>query len=158
MGHKRTVKQIDDELDEMCLQMVQLMDDYCSSIGRLEHCLRDGCVHLAKTRYVMGNRSVSDLQLPTSGPYIARSTVVQNKENNTVELVNNKDGDDPIKRFGVLVPGSLRMAQTEFCKCLESTIEASTIKKEMEKMQGSFSRLKATKSQMIKENILTISQ
>lgn len=153
MGHKRTVKQIDDELDEMCVRMVQLMDDYCSSIGRLEHCLRDGCVHLAKTRYVMGNRSVSDLQLPTSGPYLARSTVALDEENNTVDLVHNKDGDDPIKRFGVLVPSSLRTAQAGFCKCLESTVEATTIKKEMEKMQGSYSGLKAARSQMIKENI-----
>lgn len=149
MGHKRTLKQVDDELDDICLKMVQLMDDYCSSIGRLEHCLRDGCVHLAKSRYVMGNRNVSDLQLPMSGPYIARSTVVRD-EDNTIQLANNKNGDDPIKRFGVLVPGSLRIAQNGFYKCLESIIEATTIKTEMEQIQESYSRLKADRNQMIK--------
>ncbi|VVC25960.1 Hypothetical protein CINCED_3A017074 [Cinara cedri] len=150
MGHERTLIQIDDELDEICLQIVQLMNDYCLSIGRLEHCLRDGCVHLAKSRYVMGNRSVSGLQLPTSGPYIARSKVVLDEKNNTSRLVQNKDGDDPIKRFGVLVPGSIRAAQDRFCKCLESTVEATTIKTEMEKVQEDYSRLKDERRQILK--------
>lgn len=150
MGHERTVKQVDDELDEICLQMVQLMDDYCSSIGRLEHCLRDGCVHLAKSRYLIGNRNVSGLQLPTSGPYTARSKVVHEEENNTISLAINEQGDDPIKRFGVLVPGSLRTAQERFCKCLQSTIEARTIKLEMEKTQGNYLKLKDVRKQLIK--------
>lgn len=152
MGHERTTKQVDDELDEICLQMVQLMDDYCSSIGRLEHCLRDGCVHLAKSRYVMGNHSVSDLQLPTSGPYTARSTVARDNDTDAIRLVRDNRGDDPMKRFGVLVPGSLRMAQEGFCKCLESTIEAAIIKKEMEKIQGNYSSLKVARSRMIKNS------
>lgn len=151
MGHERTTKQVDDELDEICLQMIQLMDDYCSSIGRLEHCLRDGCVHLAKSRYVMGNRSVSDLQLPTSGPYTARSTVVREENTDTINLAHDDSGDDPIKRFGVLVPGSLRMAQERFCKCLESTIEAAVIKSEMEKVRENYLSLKDTRSQMTKK-------
>lgn len=148
MGHKQTAKQVDDELDEICLQMVQLMDEYCSSMGRLEHCLRDGCVHLAKSRYVMGHRSVSDLQLPTSGSYNARSTVVREKDTNAIHLACDNSGDDPIKRFGVLVPGSLRKAQEGFCKCLESTIEAAIIKAEMEKIQKNYSSLKDIRSQM----------
>lgn len=151
MGHERTLVQVDDELDEICLQMVQLMDDYCSSIGRLEHCLRDGCVHLAKSRYVMGNRSVSYLQLPTSGPYIARTTVAHDEKNNAIiSLAQNKDGDDPIKRFGVLVPSSLRIAQDGFCKCLESAVEATTIKTEMEKIQEVYLKLKGVRRQTIK--------
>lgn len=149
MGHERTVKQVDNELDEICVQMIQLMDDYCSSIGRLEHCLRDGCVHLAKSRYVMGNRSVSGLQLPSTGPYIARTTVNRG-ENDEVKLSENKGGDDPMKRFGVLVPGSLRLAQDKFCKCLESTVEATTIKCELEKVQENYSELKDVRSLMIK--------
>lgn len=150
MGHEQTIKQVDDELDEICVQIIQLMDDYCSNIGRLEHCLRDGCVHLAKSRYLMGNHSVSDLQLPTSGPYIARSTVLHAKENNSMYLAQNTDGDDPIKRFGVLVPSSLRMAQERFCKCLESTVEAITIKTQVENIQKKYSKLKDVRSQMIK--------
>ncbi|KAL5241901.1 hypothetical protein ACI65C_009312 [Semiaphis heraclei] len=150
MGLERTAKQVDDELDEICLQMVQLMDEYCSCIGRLEHCLRDGCVHLAKSRYVMGHRNVSDLQLPTSGPYTARSTVVREKDTNVIQLASDDTGDDPIKRFGVLVPGSLRKAQEGFCKCLESTVEAAIIKAEMEKIQGNYSSLKNTRNQMTK--------
>lgn len=150
MGHERTVKQVDDDLDEICLQMVQLMDDYCSSIGRLEHCLRDGCVYLAKSRYLMGNHNVSSLQLPTSGPYIARAKIVHEKENNTINLEVNDQGDDPIKRFGVLVPGSLRTAQEGFCKCLESTIEARKIKSEIEEIQGNYSKLKDVRRQLIK--------
>lgn len=148
MGLERTAKQVDDELDEICLQMVQLMDEYCSSIGRLERCLRDGCVHLAKSRYVMGHRSVSDLQLPTSGQYTARSTVVRDEDTNVIHLACDDGGDDPIKRFGVLVPGSLRKAQEGFCKCLESTIEAAIIKAQMEKIRGNYSSLKNARSQM----------
>ncbi|XP_008186678.1 uncharacterized protein LOC103310368 [Acyrthosiphon pisum] len=148
MGLERTAKQVDDELDGICLQMVQLMDEYCSNIGRLEHCLRDGCVHLAKSRYVMGHRSVSDLQLPTSGQYTARSTVVREEDTNVIRLACDESGDDPIKRFGVLVPGSLRKAQEGFCKCLESAIEAAIVKAEMETIQGNYLSLKNARSQM----------
>lgn len=147
MGHERTIKQVDDELDEISVRTIELMEDYCSTVGRVESCLRDGCVHLAKSRYVMGNRNVSDLQLPTAGPYTARSIVVR-EENNTIRLVNNQHGDDPIRRFGVLVPGSLRTAQQVFCKCLESVIEAAAIKQQLEKLRENFSMLKAIRIQM----------
>lgn len=144
MGHERTAQQVDDELDDMCLRMVGLMDDYCSTVGRLERCLRDGCVHLAKSRYVMGNNAVSDLQLPTCGPYTARSTVVRDSDG-TVRLAHNEDGDDPVKRFGVLVPGSLRAARRAFCDCLESAVEAAAIRIEMEKVQTSYLTLKGSR-------------
>jgi len=147
MGHDRTMKQVDDELDDISVQTIQLMDDYCSTIGRFEHCLRDGCVNLAKSRYVMGNRSVSNLQLPATGPYVARSTVVR-EGNDTIRLAHDQDGDDPIRRFGVLVPGSLRTAQQGFCKCLESTIEAMAIKCELEKLREKFSTLKLLRGKM----------
>lgn len=149
MGHERTSKQVDDELDEICLQMVRLMDDYCSSVGRLERCLRDGCVHLAKSRYMMGNSAVSDLQLPVSGKYQARTTANRN-DDGTVRLVRVEDGDDPIKRFGVLVPGSLRAAQDSFCGCLESTAEAATITNEIKKIQRAYSVLKGVRNQTLK--------
>lgn len=145
MGRERTAQQVDDELDDMCLRMVGLMDDYCSTVGRLERCLRDGCVHLAKSRYVMGNNAVSDLQLPTCAPYAARSTVVRDG-GGTARLAHNEDGDDPVKRFGVLVPGSLRAAQRAFCDCLGSAVEAATIRIEMEKVQTSYATLKGSKS------------
>lgn len=141
MGRERTAQQVDDELDDMCLRMVGLMDDYCSTVGRLERCLRDGCVHLAKSRYVMGNSAVSDLQLPTCGPYAARSTVVRDGQG-AVRLAHDAGGDDPVKRFGVLVPGSLRAAQRAFCDCLASAVEAAAIRNEMEKVQTSYAALK----------------
>lgn len=146
MGLERTTQQVDDELDDMCLRMVGLMDDYCSTVGRLERRLRDGCVHLAKSRYVMGNSAVSDLQLPTCGPYAARSTVVRDGQG-TVRLAHDGDGDDPVKRFGVLVPGSLRAAQRTFCNCVESAVEAAAIRDEMEGVQTSYAALKDSRSE-----------
>lgn len=145
-GNELTAKEVDDELDEICVRMVRLMDDYCSTIGRLDRCLRDGCVHLAKSRYVMGNRAVSDLQLPVSGQYRARTTV--SRDDNGVRLVRGKDGDDSIRRFGVLVPGSLRAAQHSFCGCLESTAEAATITNEISKVQRAYTTLKSVRSQI----------
>ena len=155
MGLERTLKQVDDELDGICVQMVQLMDDYCTNIGRLERCLRDGCVHLAKSRYLMGNSSVSDLQLPTSGPYNARSTVVRDAKDGTVWLARDDNGDDPIKRFGVLVPRSLRTAQEGFCMCLESAVESVHMKMEMEKIRETYRTLKSVRNQM--KNVSTVS-
>ncbi|CAI6351371.1 unnamed protein product [Macrosiphum euphorbiae] len=148
MGLERTAKQVDNELDEMCRQIIELMDDYYSNMSKLQHCIRDGCVHLAKSRYLMGHRSVSDLQLPTSGQYTARSTVVREEDTTVIHLACNNDGDDPIKRFGVLVPGSLRKAQEGFCKCVEYSIEAAVIKAEMEKVQKNFLSLKNERNQM----------
>jgi len=97
----------------------------------------------------MGNRSVSNLQLPTAGPYIARSTIIR-EGNDTIHLAHNDLGDDPIKRFGVLVPSTLRTAQEEFCRCLEATIEATSIKHELENQRENFSKLKGLRSKMTK--------
>jgi hypothetical protein len=102
----------------------------------------------------MGNRSVSNLQLPTVRLYTARSKIENDNENDSIHLVTNKDGDDPIKRFGVLVPGSLRIAQEGFCKCLESAVEATNVQRKMEKLQKCVSNLKNVRNQMIKTSIL----
>lgn len=156
MGHEKTIKQVDEELNEICIKLIQLMDDYCSHMEQLEHYLRDGHVHLAKSRYLMGNHSVSDLQLPTSGPYIARTTIIHEEENNSMALVQNAHGNDPMKRFGVLVPNSLRIAQEKFCKCLEFTIEAVSIKTQVENIQKKYSKLKDIRNQIIKKCKLLI--
>lgn len=154
MNEERTVKQVDNELDETCIQMVQLMNNYLVCMERIEQCLRNGCVHLAKSRYLMNNRSVSNLQLPTIGLYTARSKIECYNENDNINLVTNKDGNDPIKRFGVLVPGSLRIAQEGFCKCLESVVEATNVQRKMERLQKCVSTLKTVRNQMIKNSIL----
>ncbi|XP_050533934.1 coiled-coil domain-containing protein 115-like [Daktulosphaira vitifoliae] len=146
MGYERSKKEADEEIDNVVLQTIELMDSYCSSMGRLENCLREGCVQLAKTRYVVGNRNVSDLQLPTTRPYLAR-TLLTTKADKVI-LSQHENGDDPLKRFGILVPNSLRLAQNQFCKCLESTVEAVNIKNELDYLQKKLRNLKLKKKEM----------
>ncbi|XP_014248877.1 coiled-coil domain-containing protein 115-like [Cimex lectularius] len=65
MGRKEGLESVLGELDILSFRMLQLMKDYIDVKLTLEELIKTGSLHLAKSRYIMGNRSVSVLQLPT---------------------------------------------------------------------------------------------
>lgn len=70
------------ELDDMALRMLQLMKEYIDVKRTLEELIKSGSLHLAKSRYIMGNRNVSALQLPTedSNEFSALAKVLSVKD------------------------------------------------------------------------------
>lgn len=55
-----------DGLDQLSINRLELMDQLIKSNMMLECCMRSGFFLLGKTRYALGNRAVSSLQLPNA--------------------------------------------------------------------------------------------
>uniref|UniRef100_A0A023F6X4 Vacuolar ATPase assembly protein VMA22 n=1 Tax=Triatoma infestans TaxID=30076 RepID=A0A023F6X4_TRIIF len=72
------LEEICTELDSLSLRMLQLMKEYINVKLTIEGLIKNGSLHLAKSRYIMGNRNVSALQLPSedSNDVIASTTVI----------------------------------------------------------------------------------
>ncbi|KAL1138643.1 hypothetical protein AAG570_008705 [Ranatra chinensis] len=89
------------ELDELSVHMLYLMKEYIDCKVDIEDLVKSGSLHLAKSRYIMGNKSVSALQLPTEdrGEICAQTTLLTSKdksgsmENITLELKRLSFGD-----------------------------------------------------------------
>ncbi|PSN39621.1 hypothetical protein C0J52_13802 [Blattella germanica] len=71
------------ELDLLTMHILDLMEEYIKCKMRMEDMVKASCLDLAKARYIMGNHSVSQLQLPTeeSDNVTASTTVVSKDEN-----------------------------------------------------------------------------
>ncbi|XP_022199553.2 coiled-coil domain-containing protein 115 isoform X2 [Nilaparvata lugens] len=61
------MNELDMELDKRALKALKLMNELIASKLELEKSVKAGSLDLAKARYIMGNRNVSALQLPTPG-------------------------------------------------------------------------------------------
>uniref|UniRef100_A0A0V0GCW1 Vacuolar ATPase assembly protein VMA22 n=1 Tax=Triatoma dimidiata TaxID=72491 RepID=A0A0V0GCW1_TRIDM len=105
------LEEICTELDSLSLRMLQLMKEYINVKLTIEGLIKNGSLHLAKSRYIMGNRNVSALQLPSedSNDVIASTTVIckemaEKGEALTLELSrlnihdNGKDDDSDALR------------------------------------------------------------
>ncbi|CAH1402509.1 unnamed protein product [Nezara viridula] len=70
------------DLDDMAMRMLQLMKEYIDVKRTLEEFIKSGALHLAKSRYIMGNRTVSALQLPAedSNEFTALAKVLSVKD------------------------------------------------------------------------------
>ncbi|KAK9498993.1 hypothetical protein O3M35_003518 [Rhynocoris fuscipes] len=75
--------------------MLHLMKEYIDVKLNIEDVIKTGCLHLAKSRYIMGNRNVSALQLPTedSDNITASTTIITKENNDTGENLKNNDNE-----------------------------------------------------------------
>lgn len=64
------------ELDRLSVLMLDAMKEYVDCKVMLENYIKTGSLHLAKARYIMGNKNVSSLQLPTEDCDILAQTRV----------------------------------------------------------------------------------
>ncbi|XP_075227512.1 vacuolar ATPase assembly protein VMA22 [Lycorma delicatula] len=76
------LKDICHELDTLSIRILQLMNDLIQCKLNIEKAVKNGSLDLAKARYIMGNRNVSSLQLPTEdGSEVqALTTVISSKD------------------------------------------------------------------------------
>lgn len=118
-----------EELDEICVRILELMNESIKCKLDLEKTLKSGCIDLAKTRYILGNtNSVSAMKIPTED-ISASSTIVSTKEeeNASFELNREVPKQDPLKWFGILVPSNLRQSQAWFSKTLDFSVQSANI-------------------------------
>lgn len=151
------------ELDDLAIRILELMNEYIEIKLMLEKAIRSGCLDLAKARYVMGNNSVSALQLPVeeTASLATVTTSVDDYNKHTFQLQRiippikakqNTDngprshGQDPLKWFGVLVPQNLRQGQAWFQKALDLVIQCINIKEELENCQYEYKKLLKVKN------------
>lgn len=81
-GDNVDLKDICQELDILSLRILRLMNDFIQCKLNIEKAVKNGNMDLAKARYIMGNRNVSALQLPTeeSSEVSALVTVTTTKD------------------------------------------------------------------------------
>lgn len=53
------------KLDDLALDILELSEELVGCKVKLEEAMKPGFVHIAKSRYIMGNKTVCSLQLPT---------------------------------------------------------------------------------------------
>ena len=117
------LEELCENLDELTLKQVDYLDETLSLMSKLENHLTSGFIDLAKSRYISGERSISTMQIPGEESDVEPTTTVVRDPDNKLVISRNKEASDPLKWFGVLVPGSLRQSQSAFQHVLETAVE-----------------------------------
>lgn len=96
--------------------------------------INNGSIHLAKSRYIMGQSSVSTTRLPTeSSPDFAASTLCETADDEDgvkqLKVVENtaENTVNPLRWFGVLVPQNLHKAQGIFQNTINFVVECANV-------------------------------
>nr|CAD7434242.1 unnamed protein product [Timema monikensis] len=88
---KSEVETISKKLDDAIMEVLELMDELVKCKLMLEEITKSGFWNLAKARYIMGNSSVSALQLPSEGTdadIVALSTVYKSDDQFTLQTIS----------------------------------------------------------------------
>ena len=117
-------------LDELTLKQVDLVDEQLVLMSKLSSLLTGGFIDMAKSRYINGEKTVSTTQIPGEDSIIEAVTTVDRDNMNKLTVSRNKEVNDPIKWFGVLVPTSLKQSQQAFQKVVEIAVEIVNIRRE----------------------------
>lgn len=99
----------------------------------IESSINNGTIHLAKSRYIMGQSSVSTARLPVeNSPEFSASAVCETKDEDgviqfKVAESNAENTVNPLRWFGVLVPQNLHKAQGIFKNTINFVIECVNV-------------------------------
>lgn len=127
-------KEIANELlDKILLHQLHLMEEKMNYELNIESSLNEGNIHLAKTRYIMGQSSVSTARLPTenspdfTATIICDSVKVDNVKQFIVAESKAENIVNPLRWFGVLVPQNLHKAQSIFQGTINYVVECINV-------------------------------
>lgn len=124
---------VNDLLDKITLKQLHLIEEKMCCELNIESSIKNGSIHLAKTRYIMGQNSVSSAKLPTDGSSeFSASTVCETIEEDGVKqfkvVENNAENTvNPLHWFGVLVPQNLHRAQNIFQNTINFVAECVNV-------------------------------
>lgn len=140
-----------DNLDKLYMELLHLMHQEIEVKLELEKCMQDGELQLAKSRYIMGQRSVSRLQLPSenSSPFTALATVKQGdsaEDNHVLDICQpDIDKPDPLKWFGFLVPQNLHEAKKAYQNALGWSVKSVNVQCQLNNVIREIEKLTAEK-------------
>ncbi|XP_019871219.1 coiled-coil domain-containing protein 115 [Aethina tumida] len=146
-----------DVLDKLTLDALTLMEEEIQLKLYIENAMCGGESHLAKSRYILGQNSVSSLQLPSEEVDInAMAKVVPNEDqkylkSHGVELAVAKCDENiqnPLKWFGLLVPQNLHYAQKMFTQALQWVVQAANVQWKLNETCVKIEQLKEYKNQI----------
>lgn len=151
------IDQICTVLDKLTLDALTLIEEEIQTKLNIENAMCGGETHLAKSRYILGQNSVSSLQLPTeNSPEFDAMTTVRVEENKDfltesreLEVLKKEDQIDPVRWFGYLVPQDLYHAQSMFKQALQWIIRAANVQTRLIETCTKIEQLKELKKDLI---------
>uniref|UniRef100_S4NK48 Vacuolar ATPase assembly protein VMA22 n=1 Tax=Pararge aegeria TaxID=116150 RepID=S4NK48_9NEOP len=119
-------------LDKLVLQQLHLMEDKMACELNIEKSINNGSIHLAKSRYIMGQSSVSKERLPTeSSSEFSASVTCESVEEDNIRQLKVVETDEanvnPLRWFGVLVPQNLYRAKSIFQNTVNFIVECANV-------------------------------
>ncbi|XP_053615999.1 coiled-coil domain-containing protein 115 [Plodia interpunctella] len=127
-----TMEDVCELLDKLTLKQLHLMEEKMRGEMNIESSIQNGSINLAKSRYIMGQSSVSTARLPVeNSPEFAASTKCETTEEDGVKqlrvIENEKNTVNPLHWFGVLVPQNLHKAQSIFQNTINFVVECVNV-------------------------------
>lgn len=148
-------------LDRLTLDALTLMEEQIQLKLEIESSMSEGEGHLAKSRYILGHKSVSELQLPTEGsPEFEAQAVVHSVDDEVLLKANfydlevrkkDENGEktkDPLRWFGVLVPQNLHQAQSKFRQSLLWAVKCVNVQMQLNEVCTRIQQLKRVKLEL----------
>lgn len=120
-------------LDKIIVKQLHLMEEKMRCELNIESSIKNGSFNLAKSRYIMGQSSVSTSRLPTeSSADFSASTVCETIEEDGVKQLKVIENDadntvNPLHWFGVLVPQNLHKAKSIFQNAINFVVECVNV-------------------------------
>ncbi|XP_050294681.1 coiled-coil domain-containing protein 115 [Anthonomus grandis grandis] len=155
--NEENLDQICQTLDKLALDALTLIQEEIEIKINAENAMIGGENHLAKTRYILGQNSVSSLQLPTENSNAKAltkvHTITDNYGLNQFDLESNKPDNEefinPIKWFGFMPPQNLHFAQNLYRQALQWIIQAANVQNKLCKTQEQIMQLKELKKEIL---------
>uniref|UniRef100_A0A2A4J7U8 Vacuolar ATPase assembly protein VMA22 n=1 Tax=Heliothis virescens TaxID=7102 RepID=A0A2A4J7U8_HELVI len=126
-------------LDKIIVKQLHLMEEKMRCELNIESSIKNGSIHLAKSRYIMGQSSVSTARLPTeSSTDFSASTVCETTQEDGVDQMKVVENDadnmvNPIRWFGVLVPQNMHKAQSIFQNTINFVVECVNVQLQLQR-------------------------
>ncbi|CAG9793434.1 unnamed protein product [Diatraea saccharalis] len=130
---KEEYRSVCDILDKLIVKQIHLMEEKMCSELNIESCINNGSIHLAKSRYIMGQNSVSTSKLPVeNSPEFSASTICEGIEEDgltqfKVAESNAENTVNPLHWFGILVPQNMHKAKNIFQNSINFVVECVNI-------------------------------
>ncbi|RVE50433.1 hypothetical protein evm_004970 [Chilo suppressalis] len=122
-----------DVLDKLMVKQLHLMEEKMRCELNVESSINNGSIHLAKSRYIMGQNSVSTTRLPVeSSPEFSASTICETVDEDGVKQFKVAESNacntiNPLNWFGILVPQNMHRAQSIFQNTINFVVECVNI-------------------------------
>ncbi|XP_026735576.1 coiled-coil domain-containing protein 115 [Trichoplusia ni] len=133
-----SVAEANELLDKIVLKQLHLMEEKMRCELNIESSIKNGSIHLAKSRYIMGQSAVSTARLPTeSSADFSASTVCETVEEDGIKQIKVIENDaentvNPLRWFGVLVPQNMHKAQNIFQNTINFIVECVNVQVQLQ--------------------------